>query len=140
MKNVFLAALLLISITTFAQDKKERKGERLTSEQRVEKHVNRLKTDLALNDKQVAEVKTLMTKEAAKRDAKKEEMKAQKEKNRAEMKSKMAEQDKLVREDMKKILTADQFAKWSEQREEMKSKMRGNRQERKTRNGALKDK
>lgn len=127
MKKVFLVALMLIGITTFAQDKTERKGRperaKLTAEQKVEKQVEHLKTDLNLNEKQTAEVKALVSKQVAKREAKKAEMDAQKEKNRAEMKAKMLEEQNATKAEMKKILTAEQYTKWEAGRADKKEKV-----------------
>lgn len=127
MKKVFLVALMLIGITTFAQDKKERgprpEREKLTADQKVQKQVEHLKTDLNLNEKQTAEVKALVTKQVAKREAKKAEMDAQKEKNRAEMKAKMMEEQTATKAEMKKILTAEQFTKWEAGRADKKEKV-----------------
>ena len=73
MKKVFLAALLFVGITTFAQKKREQR-EKLTPEQRVELQAKKMKLDLDLNDKQVADVKKLLLEQAKKREAKKEEI------------------------------------------------------------------
>ena len=139
MKKVFLVALMLVGITTFAQDKRM-KGEKLTTEQRVEKRTNKLKTDLSLNDKQTAEIKDLMTKNAAKHDAKRADMKATKEKNRAEMKANMAKEQEGMKSEMKRILNADQYAKWQQQNADKKAKMSEKFQERKAKRQELKDK
>ena len=125
MKKVFLVALLFVGITTFAQDKKERNSERpkLSTADKVEKQVEKLKTELALNEKQLAEVKVLVTEQITKREAKHAEMKAKKENEKAEMKKVMMEDRKALNEKMKKILTPEQFIKWEAKREEMKEKM-----------------
>ena len=77
MKKVFLAALLFVGITTFAQEKREQR-EKLTPEQRVELQAKKMKLDLDLNDKQVADVKKLLLEQAKKREAKKAEFQAKK--------------------------------------------------------------
>lgn len=142
MKNVLLAAIMLVGMTTLAQETKgdRQKGDKLTTEQRVEKHVNKLKTDLTLNDKQTAEVKALMTKNAAKNDAKRADMKAQKEKERAEMKAKMEKEQTELNADMKKILTPEQYAKWEQQRAEKKAEMTQKFKGRRDKKAELKDK
>ncbi|MFY8182238.1 MAG: hypothetical protein ACOVLG_10705, partial [Flavobacterium sp.] len=69
MKKVFLAVLLFVGITTFAQGKRGEQKEKLTAEQRVELQAKKMKLDLDLNDKQVAEVKKLLLEQAQKREA-----------------------------------------------------------------------
>lgn len=142
MKNVVLAAIMLVGMTTFAQEMKDgkRKGDNLTTEQRVDKRVTKLKTDLALNDKQTAEIKALMTKNAAKREVKKAELDAQKEKNRAEMKTRIEAEQTAMKAEMKKILTAEQYTKWEQQNAEKKAKIIEKIEERKAKRKDLKDK
>lgn len=130
MKKVFLAVLLVVGITAFAQEKEGRSGgrregkEKLTTEQKVDFQVKKMTKDLGLNDKQANEVKAIVTKEVQKREAKRAEMKAVKEKERAEMKATMEKEHAAVSADMKKILTPEQFAKWEKNREERKEKMK----------------
>jgi Spy/CpxP family protein refolding chaperone len=121
MRNVFLALLLFVGITTLAQEKR---GAKLTSEEKVDLQVKRMTRDLSLNEKQVKEVRAIVAKEVEKRDAKRTEVKEQKSKKREEMKSKMQEEQAALAADMKKILTAEQYTKWEKQREEKKSKLK----------------
>ena len=125
MKKVFLVALLFVGITTFAQNNNEKRQNRrnLTSEQKIEKQLDRLKSDLNLDERQTAEVKDLITKRVAKQESKKAEMEAIKEKNRANMKAKLALEEKETSAAMKKILTNDQYAKWEQNRAEKKEKV-----------------
>jgi Spy/CpxP family protein refolding chaperone len=130
MKHLFLALLLVVGITATAQDKKERRSEgkkNLTTEQKVDLQVKKMTKDLALNEKQATEVRTLVTKQVAKREATKEEIKAQKAQKREEAKAKMQEDEAALSADMKKILTPEQFTKWEKIRKErianMKEKM-----------------
>ncbi len=130
MKKVFLVALLFVGITTFAQGKREQK-EKLTAEQRVELQAKKMKLDLDLNDKQVADVKKLLLEQAKKREAKKEEFQAKKDDAKKPtsdeiyaMKNKMLDEQIANKAEMKKILTADQYKKWEENREEGKSKIK----------------
>lgn len=126
MKNVFLALLLLVSITTLAQDKKERRPERekLTKEQKVDLQVKKMTKDLALNEKQSQEVRAIVTKEVEKREAKRAELKELKEKKREEIQTKIKEERAILSAEMKKILTAEQFTKWEKSRDEKKAKMK----------------
>ncbi|MES2411732.1 MAG: hypothetical protein V4535_09850 [Bacteroidota bacterium] len=126
MKKVIVAALLVVGMTAFAQEKEGRKAgrEKLTTEQKVDLQVNRLAKDLDLNEKQIKDVKVLVSKEVAKREAKRAELKDQNEKKRAEMKAQREAEKTALSENMKKILTADQYAKWEKAREEKKEHMR----------------
>ncbi|WP_395065146.1 hypothetical protein, partial [Flavobacterium sp.] len=78
MKNLVLAVLLVVGLTTFAQEKRGEKREKLTPEQRINFQVKKMTKDLTLNEKQVKEVEALVTKEVTKRDEKRTEMKAKK--------------------------------------------------------------
>lgn len=142
MKKLFLVALMLVGLTTFAQDKRVGKAERpkLSSDEKVEKQVEKLRTDLALNEKQVAEVKALVTEQVKKREAKKAEIKAIKTADRKEMMAKMKDEQTAMKDKMKKILTAEQFTKWEANREEMKDKMREKRKDRKSKDVKPEDK
>ena len=135
MKRVFLAALLLIGITTWAQEKEIRKGDRekLTKEQKVDLQVKRMTKDLVLNEKQVKDMKALVTKEVEKREAKREEMKQvkeEREQRRAELKAQMEKEQAATAVEMKKILTPEQYAKWEKLREERKANVREKMMER----------
>lgn len=121
MRTVFLALLMFVGITTFAQEKR---GAKLTSEEKVELQVKRMTKDLALNEKQAKEVRAIVAKEVEKREAKRAEVKEQKSKKRADMKAKMQEEQAALAADMKKVLTAEQFTKWEKQREEKKAKLK----------------
>lgn len=132
MKKLLVVALLVVGLTTFAQEKEGRRAgkERLTSEEKVDLHVKKMTKDLDLNEKQANEVRAIAKKQVEKREAKKAEMKNIKEKQRAEMKTNMEKEQAALSADMKKILTADQFAKWEKMRDERKGKMKERIQER----------
>ncbi|MBY0487122.1 MAG: hypothetical protein K2P85_08075, partial [Flavobacteriaceae bacterium] len=78
MKKLFLVALLVVGLTTFAQEKRGDRREQLTPEQRVDFQVKKLTKDLSLDEKQEKEVRVLVAKEVEKREAKRAEMKAKK--------------------------------------------------------------
>ena len=138
MKKVIVAALLIVGITASAQEKEGRRAERenLTSEQKVDIQVKRLTKDLNLNDKQVQEVKALVSKEVEKREAKIAEMKELHTKEREKMKAQREADQAATSANMKKILTADQYAKWGkirdERKERIKEKMGERREKRKS--------
>ena len=115
MKKLIVAALLVVGMTTFAQEKEGRipGKEKLTSEQKVNLQVKKMTKYLDLNETQTKEIRVLVTKEVEKREAKIEEMKAQRKAEQA-----------AVSSDMKKILTPEQYAKWEKNREEKKESIK----------------
>ena len=123
MKKLIVAALLVVGLTTYAQEKEGRRAgrEKLTSEQKVELQVKKMTKDLNLNEKQTKDVRALVAKQFEKREAIKAQMQAEKE---------------AVSVEMKKILTAEQYAKWEKNREEkienFKEKMSERKEKRKS--------
>jgi Spy/CpxP family protein refolding chaperone len=119
MKKVFILAVLAISLSSLAQDRKERhsKGEmeQMTPEQRNQLHLKKMTLDLDLNAKQQEQVGKLITEQMAKMEKMKDEHKAKMEEAKAlrfEMKNKMLDEQIKLKNKMKSILSADQFAKW----------------------------
>jgi Spy/CpxP family protein refolding chaperone len=140
MKKLVVAFLLIVGITAMAQEKEMKRpnGDKfasLTPEQKVEYQVKKMSKDLSLNDKQVKEVKALVTKEVEKRNAIKAEMKALQAKQRIEMKAKIDEEYAAMSNEMRKILTSEQYTKWEkiheERREKMTEKMKEKRENKK---------
>jgi Spy/CpxP family protein refolding chaperone len=140
MKKLVVAFLLIVGITAMAKEKEMKRpnGDKfasLTPEQKVEYQVKKMSKDLSLNDKQVKEVKALVTKEVEKRNTIKSEMKALQAKQRIEMKAKIDEEYAAMSNEMRKILTSEQFTKWEkiheERREKMKEKMKEKRENKK---------
>ena len=123
MKKLIVAALLVVGLTTYAQEKEGRRAgkEKLTSEQKVNLQVKKMTKDLDLNEKQTKDVRALVTKQVEKREAIKIQMQAEKE---------------AVSVEMKKILTAEQYAKWEKNRDEkienFKEKMSERKEKRKS--------
>ena len=138
MKKVIVAALLVVGMTAFAQEKEGRRAgrEKLTTEQKVDFQVKKMTKDLDLNEKQAKDVSVLVTKEVEKREAKRAEMQNLKAKKRAEMKAQIEAEQVAVSADMKKMLTAEQYAKWEkirdERKENFKEKMAERREKRKS--------
>ncbi|GEC77517.1 hypothetical protein [Flavobacterium aquatile] len=129
MKNVFLAIALVLGLTTFAQEGKPARGERekLTTEQQVELQTKKMKLELDLNDKQTADIKKIVEKQVAKREAKRAEMQAKREKGEKpskdqmfQMKSEMLDAQIAHKAEMKKVLTAEQYTKWDTNQSERK--------------------
>lgn len=130
MKKLFIAALLSVGVASFAQDG-DHKREKLTPEQRNEKQLQKLTTDLSLDANQQAQVKQLLAERSAKvekfkeaRQAKKDsDVKPTMDEKKAFRKELMAEKDANDAK-MKGILNADQYKKWKTIQEENKDKMR----------------
>lgn len=129
MKKLIVAALLVVGITTLAQKKVEKKdeSEKLTSEQKVNLLVKKMTRDLDLNEKQQAEYKNLIAKQTENREEKKAALKELKGKDRKEIKVQMELEQEAVSEEMKKILTPEQFTKWTQIRDEREKKMKEKR-------------
>ena len=139
MKKLLVAALLVVGMTTFAQEEvkqvKEQK-EQMTPEQKVESQVKRMTKDLSLNEKQVQDIRALVAKEVSKREANKAEMEARKasgnKPSKEEMQARKAksQEDELAMDaNMKKILNPEQYAKWSQKMQERKEKMEAKKAE-----------
>lgn len=138
MKKVIIAAVLAISISSFAQDRKERhsKGamEQMTPEQRNQLRLKKLTLELDLNTKQQEQVGKIMAEQMAKREAIKAERKAKMEEakaNRFEMKNRMLDEQIEMKNKMKSILSADQMAKWEMMKEKNRAQMGDKRKKRK---------
>lgn len=130
MKKVLIAVLLVVGMTTFAQEKRAQK-EKLTSEQQTELQVKKMKLDLNLNDKQSIEVKKLVAEQVKKREAKRAEHEAKKADGTKptaneifKMRNEMLDEQIAMKLEMKKVLNAEQFAKWEKIQEERKDKMK----------------
>ncbi len=131
MKKLIIAAVLMIGMTSFAQEKqageKGHKMERLTPAQRNEKHLQKLTSELSLNEKQQKEVGTILAEQSAKREAKHEERKKLTDAQRDERKAEMEANDAKI----KAILTPEQTKKWEELKAKKKEEMIEKHQDRK---------
>jgi len=131
MKKLIIAAVLMIGMTSFAQEKqageKGHKMERLTPAQRNEKHLQKLTSELSLNEKQQKEVGTILAEQSAKREAKHEERKKLTEAQRTERKAEMEANDAKI----KAVLTPEQTKKWEELKAKKKEEMIEKHQDRK---------
>ncbi|MDI5886437.1 MULTISPECIES: hypothetical protein [Flavobacterium] len=135
MKKLFIAALLVVGMTSFAQEKKaipERaKMEQMTPEQRNQLHLKKMTLELDLNASQQKEMSKIIAEQSAKREAKMAERKATKDSVKKltsdelfAKKSKMLDEQIVMKEKMKKILSADQFNKWDEMKEKRHNGMK----------------
>lgn len=137
MKKLILAAVLVVSTLTFAQER-GRKGEKLTPEQQTELQVKKMTLELDLDAKQQKEVKAILLENAKKREAKMTEMKAKRENGekpsadeKFAMKNKMLDNQIEHKAQMKKILKPEQFQKWEQNLENRKEKMSERKEKRK---------
>lgn len=129
MKKLFIVALLIVGMTSFAQERKGRTAraemENLTPEQRNELKLKKMTLELDLNAKQQEQVGQIITEQSVKREAMRAERKAKQEKSTDErfaMKSKMMDEQIAVKNKMKSILSAEQFEKWNAQKEKQQEK------------------
>lgn len=142
MKKLFIAALLFVGMASFAQEADQKPArehkERLTPEQRNEKQLQKLTSELSLDANQQAQVKQLLADRSAKAEKFKEMRKERKDNNvkpTAEEKAAFKKQmeDEVAANDtkMKSILKADQYTKWKKLQEEKKDKMKDKMKDRK---------
>ena len=145
MKKLFIAAMLFVGIASFAQETDQKPSrehkERMTPEQRNEKQLQKLTTELSLDANQQAQVKQLLADRSAKAEKFKEARKERKDSNvkpTAEEKAAFKKQmeDEVAANDakMKSILKADQYTKWKTLQEQKKDKMREKAKEHKKTN------
>ena len=132
MKKLIIAAVFAFTTIAFSQQSTEqaKNFEKKSPAERVEKQLQKMTADLNLDDKQVVVVRELLTSQATKRQEKFDSYKQQKEAQAlisrddrkllgAEMKQNQAE----LKERMKAVLNADQYAKWEKNRDEQRTKM-----------------
>lgn len=129
MKKLILVTALALSTLTFAQEKRSEK-DRLTPEQRTELQVKKMTLDLDLNTKQQKEVKSILLDKAKNREVQFAAFKNNKEKGQIlsadekfEMKTKMLDEQILMKAQMRKTLSAEQFNKWELNKEKRAQKM-----------------
>lgn len=130
MKKLFIAALLFVGIVSFAQDINQKstadQKEKLTPEQRNEKNLQKLTSELSLNKKQQDQVKQLLAERSTKaekfkdanKDRKTKPTDAEKEAFKKQIETERAANDAK----MKTILNADQYTKWTALKKEHEGK------------------
>lgn len=135
MKKIIVAALLLVGMTSFAQERKGKperaEMEQLTPDQRNQLHLKKLTLELDLNASQQKEMSKIIAEQSAKRGAAMAERKANKDANkkmtsdeRFAKKSKMLDEQILMKERVKKILTPEQLKKWEKMRDHKQGAMK----------------
>lgn len=135
MKKVFLVALLVVSLTTFAQEErktgsKRAEMEKMTPEQRGELRLKRVSAMLNLNEKQQKEIAPILAEQQQKREKAVADFKATKEKGtkptaeeRAARAKQREDDQKAMTDKLQKILTPEQMKKWEDMKERNKERM-----------------
>jgi hypothetical protein len=138
MKKLIIALVLGMGLTGFAQETTPQQNkaaiEKMTPEQRQQKHLAYLTKELTLDAKQQEAVGKILAEKGAKAQdlkAQKNSRKASGEKmtpeERSAFKNKMQAEKADTEAKMKSILSADQYQKWLTIREENKEKMKERR-------------
>jgi hypothetical protein len=144
MKKLIIAALLVVGITAFAQNRKEMenrpdrsKMEKFSPEQRAQLMVKKLTLELDLNAKQQEQVKQIMAEQGTKREALRAERMAKKEEGQKRnadeqfaMKNKMLDEQIIMKNKMKTILSTEQFEKWNNLKEKQEGKFQDKHRDR----------
>ena len=122
MKKLIVVAILAMSISGIAQEKKNHRNvERpeLTAEQQNVLQVKKLTLELDLNAKQQKEIAEIVGKQQSKRIALRTEMKTKKAANKKltpddkfVLKSQILDEKIALKSEMKKVLSPDQLVKW----------------------------
>ncbi|WP_432673003.1 hypothetical protein [Flavobacterium sp. SM2513] len=122
MKKLIVVALLSLTISGMAQDKKKRMNEErpeFTAQQQNELQVKKLTLELDLTAKQQKEISEIIAKQQEKREAAKTALKNKKEDSKKltpdekfVLKRNMLDNKIAQKEQMKKVLTAEQLEKW----------------------------
>jgi len=133
MKKLIVAAMLVVGMTTFAQEKNAKPlmkaSEKIDAKQRADENLKQLTEELKLSDDQQKHMAEIIEVYSAKREAALAERKANianKTKITAEESKKINEERKAERqvynEKIKTLLTAEQYAKWEQLNQQKKSK------------------
>lgn len=136
-KFATIALLAIISVSSYAQEKKDRprrhdgnQMEKFTPEQRNELMLKKMTLELDLNASQQKEMGKIIAEKSAKREAHLKDRKAKTEKPTSDeifkMKSKMLDEQIAMNAKMKKLLSPEQFKKWDELKKQHHEGMRKN--------------
>ncbi|HSP12204.1 MAG TPA: Spy/CpxP family protein refolding chaperone [Salegentibacter sp.] len=143
MKKISLILMLMISVSAFAQERKQKKAHQdrveRSSEERASLRMERMTSQLDLTKDQQEEMQKFYKEQAKEREAYRAERKEARNMNetartkRSEVRNLRAEKREEHREKMKEILTEEQFSTWQENltKRERKAHNRENRNYRK---------
>ncbi|PKB15900.1 hypothetical protein [Flavobacterium sp. 5] len=135
-KKLIIAALLLVSVSSFAQDQSQEdkksnkpKRERQTPEQRSQAQLDKLTTELTLNSQQQEQLKPILAEQNAKLEAIRAERmnrngKEMTSEERDAFRTKRQEDKKATDAKLQAILTPEQFKKLKEIEKANMEKMR----------------
>jgi hypothetical protein len=133
MKNLLIAFMSVLSLSSFAQE--HRKMSNLSPEQSAELHSKKMTLNLDLNTAQQAEIYNIELARAKERKSHLETRKEAKElsdNERFELKSKMLDAKIAYQNKIKSVLTEAQYTKWQEERHsERKGRQAGKKERRK---------
>lgn len=134
MKKLIVTAVLLIGLSTFAQERGRHSGkeklEQMTPQQKNELRLKKLTLDLSLNASQQKEMGKIVAEMEAKRESLKNERAAKKEAGTNltkdelfAMRSKVLDEKIATKARVKKILNANQFEKWEKMQDKRTKKI-----------------
>jgi Spy/CpxP family protein refolding chaperone len=136
MKKLLVVFVLLLSVVTFAQEKRK-KGPEMSPEKKVELQVARLKIELDLTEKQTTDLRNVINEHQQKRaklraefGSKKDSLHKPNPAQREQMKKVKAEDKNAFEEQLKKILTPAQFETWQQNKEARKNKRKERKEKR----------
>lgn len=134
MKKLIVVALLSLSISGFAQEKKNRMNEerpQMTAQQQNELQVKKLTLELDLTAQQQKEIAKIVEQKQKKREAMRSEFKTKKAEEKKltsdekfVLKRNMLDEQIAHKNEMKKILTPEQFEKWEKMSNHKKDNMK----------------
>lgn len=125
MKKLIIAALLVVSVSAFAQG-----GQRMSAEERTKQQLERWTTELKLDAKQLELIKPVLTEQATKNQAMRTEMMGggapgeMTDAQREAFTKKRTEISQATNAKLKDILNAEQFKKMTEMEEANRQRMR----------------
>lgn len=132
MKKLLITAIVLVGMTSFAQEKKVRPEraamEQMTSEQKNQLQLKKMTLALDLSNAQQQEMSKIIEEQSTKREARIAGRKSRKAldtkqpsaSERFAKQSQMLDEQIILKDRLKKVLTTDQFKKW----EDLKSERR----------------
>lgn len=135
MKKLIVVAILSLTLSGIAQEKKDQtnlKRTEFTAQQKNDLQVKKLTLELDLNAKQQKEIAEIVSKQQSKREAAKTEMKTRRAENKKltadekfVLKSRILDEKIAFKSQIKKVLTAEQAEKWEKLQNQ---KMNGKKQ------------
>lgn len=139
MKKILIAALLIISVSTFAQEQTDKKSnkpkrEKMSPEQRNQALLDRMTKELTLTVQQQEQIKPIIAEQTAKLEVMRAERmngnsKKMTKEEREVFKTKRQEDKKATDAKLQAVLTPEQFKKMKANEEAAREKMRESRRD-----------